>query len=99
MTDLQKLNDLDTRIREMYNALDVFQNHLNTRRGIGNDIKSKLRIETKKTLFVFGSRGWGVGTSITEFELPYDMVDPLEVLIHNKIEVLKAEYDKIKKQL
>lgn len=96
---LQKLNDLDKRIKEMENALSVFSNFHNVRRGIGNDIKSKLVVKTEKSLHILGRRWFGCGNYETEFILPFDMVQPLERLIKSKISELEKEYNLIKKAL
>ena len=96
---LKQLNDIEKRITDMQQMLLVFNSQKNIRRGVGNDINGLLRFETKKTLKIFGTRWIGFGCHKVEFELPYDMVEPLEKLIASQILKLKYEYEQLKEKL
>jgi hypothetical protein len=89
---LEKLTDLATRIEEMKYALKVFDSSMNYKRNRGKDIDGILVIKTTKKMSILGSRWFGIGSHDTEFELPFDMVEPLQELIKMKIKELESNY-------
>ncbi len=92
---LKNLNDLDTRIKEIKNALEVFDPNKNIRRGIGNDIGGIITIVTKKHLEIKGHRWFGLGHRHTEVKISYDMVDVLTDLLEFKLSDLLTQYKEV----
>lgn len=90
---LKKANDLKARINEVKQFLQVFKESANVKRGSGStDINGWFKIETSKKISILGSRWFGLGSHKTEIDVPFDMVEMLEMVFKDKLKYLEESF-------
>ena len=90
---LKKANDLKSRIKEVKQFLEVFKESANIKRGSGStDIDGWFKIETKKRISILGTRWFGLGSHKAEIDIPFDMVEMLEMVFKDKLTYLEESF-------
>jgi hypothetical protein len=89
---IKKAQDLQQRIDDINEFLMVFDANHNFRRGDGSkDIRGIVKIKTKKTISIFGTRWFGCGTLKKEIDIPFDMVNGIWAQWLHSLKLLEDE--------
>lgn len=91
----QEIVKQEKEIRELENFLFTLDTckRANTRQ---SNILAIIKTKTTKEFSIFASRWFGWDTHKSEIAVPDSIVEDLEMVLHEKLENLKADYERIK---